>query len=221
MIMRMLEAKSVSFRYPEQTDMVLENVSLVLEKGQIVALTGPSGGGKSTLGYCLCGVIPDLIKGDFSGWISRQGRVGIVFQDADAQVFLPTVEDELAFGPENLCLPRQEIGARISSVLELLGIEDLRLKNPARLSGGQKQLVALGGVLTLAPDIIVLDETLSQLDQIVREKVKRILLALKKQGRTIIMIEHDSKITNIADRIWLLEEGRLKLLPSQAGGEQS
>jgi energy-coupling factor transport system ATP-binding protein len=212
--MRMLEAKSISFRYPEQTDMVLENVSLALKKGQIVALTGPSGGGKSTLGYCLCGVIPDLIKGEFSGWVNRQGRVGIVFQDADTQVFLPTVEDELAFGPENLCLTRQEIETRINGVLQLLGIEELRRKNPAQLSGGQKQLVALGGVLTLAPDILVLDETLSQLDHVVREKVKKVLLALKQQGRTIILIEHGGKLADIADRIWILEQGRLREVPS-------
>lgn len=212
--MRMLEAKSISFRYPGQTGMVLENVSLVLGKGQIAALTGPSGGGKSTLGYCLCGVIPELIKGDFSGWVNRQGRAGIVFQDADTQVFLPTVEDELAFGPENLCLPRQEIEARISGILQLLGMEELRMKNPARLSGGQKQLVALGGVLTLAPDIIVLDETLAQLDHAMQDRVKKVLLALKQQGCTIILIEHGSKIADIADRIWLLEQGRLREVPS-------
>ncbi len=219
--MHMLKAKEISFRYPQQPKRLLENISLTLETGQISAFTGPSGGGKSTLAYCLSGLIPSQIKGEYSGWVIRQGRVGIVFQDADAQIFLPTVEDELAFGPENLCLPRQEIAARINSILELLGIEDLRLKNPARLSGGQKQLVVLGGVLTLAPDIIILDETLSQLDQTMRERVKRILLALKQQGRTIIMIEHESKITEIADRIWWLEEGRLQALPSPTGGEQS
>lgn len=219
--MYMLEAKSISFRYPGQTKLILENISMTLEAGQITALTGPSGGGKSTLAYCLSGVIPAQIKGEFSGWVTHQGRVGIVFQDADAQVFLPTVEDELAFGPENLCLPRQEIAARINGILELLGMEDLRLKNPARLSGGQKQLVALGGVLTLAPDILVLDETLSQLDQTTRERVKKVLLALKNQGRTIIMIEHESKITDIADQIWLLADGRMQRLPSPTGGEQS
>ncbi|HPF20072.1 MAG TPA: ABC transporter ATP-binding protein [Syntrophomonas sp.] len=217
--MRMLEAKSISFRYSGQPQMILENVTLSLEAGQITALTGPSGGGKSTLGYCLSGVIPTLIKGEFSGRITRQGRIGIVFQDADAQVFLPTVEDELAFGPENLCLPRQEIEDRINGILELLNIEELRLKNPARLSGGQKQLVALGGVLTLAPDIIILDETLSQLDQTVRARVKRVLLALKRQGCTIIMIEHDSRIIDIADQIWSLAEGRLQQF-AWTGGEQ-
>lgn len=204
-----VQAKSISFRYKGQTDKVLANVSLALKSGQIVALTGPSGSGKSTLGYCLSGVIPDLIEGEFSGSVHLQGRAGIVFQDPDTQIFLPTVEDELAFAPENLCLPRQEIGDRISGVLTLLGLEELRMADPAKLSGGQKQLVVLGGVLTLAPEIIVLDETLSQLDIAARERVKRVLLALKRQGRTIIMIEHERKIIDIADQIWVLERGRL------------
>jgi energy-coupling factor transporter ATP-binding protein EcfA2 len=146
-VMRMLEAKSISFRYSGQTPNDSGKCYLVFGSRSNNCTYRSFRGGKSTLGYCLSGVIPTLIKGEFSGRITRQGRIGIVFQDADAQVFLPTVEDELAFGPENLCLPRQEIEDRINGILELLNIEELRLKNPARLSGGQKQLVALGGVL--------------------------------------------------------------------------
>jgi len=212
--MNAVEAWEVSFQYKGQTNPVLEKVCFALESGKIAAITGPSGGGKSTLGYCLCGVIPDLIQGHFSGAVTLQGRAGIVFQDPDTQIFLPTVEDELAFGPENLCLSRQEIGERISGTLELLGITELRMVNPARLSGGQKQLVALGGVLTLSPEILVLDETLSQLDLAAQEKVKRVLVALKRQGRTIIMIEHEKKILDIADQIWLLDRGKLVKSPS-------
>ncbi|MEN6462697.1 MAG: ABC transporter ATP-binding protein, partial [Syntrophomonas sp.] len=113
--MKAVDARTITFRYKGQTSFVLENVFFELEQGQIAAITGPSGCGKSTLGYCLCGLIPKLIKGDFSGEVTVQGRVGIVFQDPDTQIFLPTVEDELAFGPENLCLSREKIGERIET----------------------------------------------------------------------------------------------------------
>lgn len=212
--MKAVQAKVLTFRYKGQKAPVFENVFFELEPGQIAAITGPSGCGKSTLGYCICGVIPRLIKGDFSGEVTLSGRAGIVFQDPDTQIFLPTVEDELAFGPENLCLSREEIEARISSTLELIGLTDVRQENPSRLSGGQKQLVALGGVLTLSPDIIILDETLSQLDEKAQETVKKVLLALKQQGKALIMIEHDKNNLAIADQIWLLEQAQLVRLPS-------
>lgn len=211
--MKAVEARAITFQYKGQTSPVLENVFFTLEPGIIAAITGPSGSGKSTFGYCLCGVIPDLIEGDFSGEVVLQGRSGIVFQNPDTQIFLPTVEDELAFGPENLCLSREEIGRRISSVLDLIGLTALRYENPAVLSGGQKQLVALGGVLTLSPEIIVLDEILSSLDSAAKQKVIRILLGLKKQGKTLIMIEHEKNNLEIADQIWRLDKGRLERLP--------
>ena len=133
-------------------------------------------------------------------------------QDPDSQIIFPTVEDALAFGPENLCLPRQEIGERIDKTLALLGLTDLRLANPGQLSGGQKQLVALGGVLTLSPDIFVLDESLSQLDEAARPRIKSALLSLKQQGKTLIMIEHDKNNMDIADQIWYLNKGGLECL---------
>lgn len=214
-----LQARAVRFRYKGKTSYILDNIDLALEEGQITGITGSSGCGKSTLGYCLCGVIPRFITGDFSGEVSYNGRIGIVFQDPDTQIFLPTVEDELAFGPENLNLPREEIGQRISLTLELLGLTNLRYANPSELSGGQKQLVALGGVLTLSPDIIVFDESLSQLDIAAKEKVKKILLSLKQAGKTLIMIEHDKRNLDIADQIWQLNNGMLVQLVSSEGGE--
>jgi len=216
--MKAVEAKGITFRYKGQTSTVLDDISIELEQGQIAAITGPSGCGKTTLGYCLCGVIPKLIKGDFGGEVNLKGRAGIVFQDPDTQIFLPTVEDELAFGPENLCLSRKEIGERIRCTLELIGLTELRMANPAKLSGGQKQLVALGGVLTLSPEIIVLDETLSQLDVTAQERVKQVLLSLKQEGKTLIMIEHEKKILDIADQVWLLNRGELVRITSSVEG---
>lgn len=212
--MNAVEARDITFSYQGQAAPVLDNLSFTLGQGQIAVITGPSGCGKSTLGYCLCGVIPNLIKGDFKGEVSWRGRAGIVFQDPDSQIFFPTVEDELAFGPENLCLPRAEIGERIDNTLELLGLTDLRLANPSQLSGGQKQLIAIGGVLTLSPDIIVLDESLAQLDETARPKIKSILLSLKQQGKTLIMIEHDKNNMDIADQICYLNKGKLARIPA-------
>ena len=215
-----VEAKAIHFRYPEQITPVLDGLDFQLKSGQTAAITGASGCGKSTLGYCLCGVIPRLFKGEFPGEVRMQGRVGIVFQDPDSQIFLPTVEDELAFGPENLCLSRLEIGDRVQRTLDLMGIKNLRQENPATLSGGQKQLVVLGAVLTLEPDILVLDEPLAQLDGAATDRVKSILLALKKQGKTLIIIEHDQRNLHLADEIWRLERGQLFQVSGRGGNQE-
>ncbi|MEI7885137.1 MAG: ABC transporter ATP-binding protein [Clostridia bacterium] len=208
--MKTVDAKAIRFLYKDKAYPILDDVYLELEKSQISAITGPSGCGKSTLGYCLAGIIPRLIGGIFSGEVILNGKVGFVFQNSDEQIFLPTVEDELAFGPENLCLSRDEIGERIKTVLEWTGLTELRQKNPTKLSGGQKQLVALAGVMSLYPEILVLDETLSQLDLEAKERIKLVLLELKKKGTTIIMIEHEKKNFNIADQVFLLNQGKLK-----------
>ncbi|GAB1476104.1 hypothetical protein MASR2M70_09360 [Bacillota bacterium] len=188
------------------------DISLELEKGRIAAITGPSGSGKSTLGCCLAGVIPHLLEGEYKGAVEIAGRPGIVFQDPDTQVFFPAVEDELAFAPENLCLTPEETGKRIAETLQKLGIPHLADADPKLLSGGQKQLIALGGVLTLAPDLLILDETLSQLDRESKDRIKQHLLELKAKGVSIILIEHQSNNYDIADEIWLLEEGKLLTL---------
>lgn len=207
-----IRAEGISFRYQGQRELVLNSIDFELAPGQIAAIVGSSGCGKSTLGYCLCGVIPKLIAGDFSGRVQLQGRAGIVFQDPDNQIFLPSVEDELAFGPENLCCSREEIETRISNTLALIGLTGQRGENPGVLSGGQKKLVVLGAVLTLCPDIIVLDEALDQLDEAARERIKPALAALKRKGKAVIMIDHDRKNIDIADQIWRLERGKLVLL---------
>lgn len=208
-----LRARSVGFRYPGMSQWLFEEVDFEAHEGQIVAITGPSGCGKSTLCCCLAGVIPRFISGEMKGDIKTEGRVGMVFQDPDSQLFLPTVEDELAFGPENLCLPRDEIGRCIETVLHQIGLTHLRASNPAKLSGGEKQLVALGGVLTLRPDVIFLDEALGQLDRAARQRIGALLNGLKQQGKIIIMIEHEPDNLKLADLIWRLEAGRLAAGP--------
>ncbi len=148
----MLEARDVSFNYLGGKRL-FERVNLQVNAGECVAITGASGCGKSTFCHILAGIIPRSIEGELSGDVFIEGKnicemslcdvikiVGIVFQNPDSQLFAPTVEDEIAFGPENLCLPREEIEKRITDSLDTVGMSDYRFSAPSRLSGGQKQL---------------------------------------------------------------------------------
>ena len=220
--MTALAAHNLTFAYPGGKTLY-SNLNISVNKGECVALTGPSGCGKSTLCYLLAGIIPRNIDGEYTGQVLIVDRpvadiplaeliqqLGIVFQIPDSQLFSPTVEDELAFGPENLCLSREEIRKRIDEALILVGMEDYRLANPDRLSGGQKQLIALAAVLSLRPHILIFDEALSQLDDEATARVKAVIADLKAQGKTILMVEHDPDNLDIANRIYRFEAGRLK-----------
>ncbi len=211
----------VSFHYPEG-DPLFSHISLTVEQGACVALCGPSGSGKSTLCYLIAGIIPRSIGGTMTGDIRLFGKsvsdkhldeivqsVGIVFQNPDAQLFSPTVEDEIAFGPENLCLPRDEVGARIAKSLRAVGMERYRAYNPNDLSGGQKQLIALAAMLALEPKILLFDESLSQLDDEATARILDVIQTLKNDGHTVLMVEHDEENLGMADCVYHLANGRL------------
>jgi energy-coupling factor transport system ATP-binding protein len=217
-----IEIEGLSFRYDLNGRDILTSIDLTVKKGEILAIVGLSGIGKSTLCYCISGIIPHVYKGIMTGVVLIQGKstlevtlpeiatsLGIVFQNPDNQLFSPTVEDEIAFGPENLCVPREEIGRRIDEALHRVGMERLRLSNPARLSGGQKQLIALASVLSLNPEILIFDEAMSQIDAAGKSIVKETIKKLKAETKTIIMIEHDFNNLDIADRVLMLKNGRL------------
>ncbi|SDK16572.1 energy-coupling factor ABC transporter ATP-binding protein [Natronincola ferrireducens] len=218
-----IEIRNLTFRYPGRDTYILQNVNLKIKQGETVAIVGLSGNGKSTLCYCISGIIPHIYGGDLQGEVflfdqpikdlkrsEMVTKIGIVFQDPDTQLFSPTVEDEVAFGPENLCLDRWEIDRRIEEALKVVGMENHRLSNPNHLSGGQKQLVALASVLSLEPDIFVFDEAVSQVDKDGKLAIKNKILTLKKEKKTIIMVEHDFTNLDIADRVVVLKEGRLQ-----------
>lgn len=217
-----VEVRGLTFRYHENSRKILDDISLTVERGEVLAVVGLSGSGKTTLCYCISGIIPHIYTGKITGEVYLKDRLiaemkppeiatdlGIVFQNPETQLFFPTVEDEIAFAPENLCLERQEIGRRIEEVLNLTGMIDRRYDNPQHLSGGQKQLIALASVLSLQPEILILDEVMAQIDKKGKQAIKEMILDLKKKGKTVIMIDHDYENLHIADRVVVLKQGRL------------
>lgn len=221
--MSIIQIENLKFTYPSGKQ-VLKGIDLMIEPGEMIGLIGDSGCGKSTLCHVMCGIIPNVIGGTAAGQVRikdknmRQTKlkdmaetVGFVMQDADRMIVCSTVEDELAFGPENLCIPPEEIKRRVDETLELLQMTEYRETDPNHLSGGQKQLVTIGSVLTLQPDILILDEPHSHLDEESRIRTKQLLNQLKSEGKTIIIVEHDHELIEDADRWVLLHDGKVAL----------
>lgn len=217
-----LETKNLSFSYSEGTKKVLDSINIKIEKGSITAIAGLSGCGKSTLAFCLSGIIPRSIPGKLHGSVlidskdikelslpNLSQKIGIVFQNVDNQLFLPTTESEIAFALENLCFSYGEIHRVVENILSTLGIEHLRYKNPSKLSGGEKHLVAIASVLSLDPEIIILDEAISQLDEENRHLVIETIKMLSKNGKTIVLIDHGVENLIIADSILLMRDGTI------------
>lgn len=217
-----VEVENLYFRYAGAEKNVLNGVSLRVSEGEVLAIAGLSGSGKSTLCYCIAGLAPRLVKGRIKGAVrifsedvsklktaEVATRLGIVFQEPDDQLFSPTIEDEVAFGPENLCLPREEIGRRIGEALESVGMAEYRMGNPENLSGGQKQLIALASVLSMRPRILIFDETMSQIDRTGKKRIKDMINKLRAERKTILMVEHDFDNMDVADRILVMRGGKL------------
>ncbi|NMB00591.1 MAG: ABC transporter ATP-binding protein [Firmicutes bacterium] len=217
-----LQGHKVTFNYPK-SPLLFSEVDIQVGEGECVVLTGSSGCGKSTLCQILAGIIHRSIQGNLQGEVLLYGekisnltlaqvvsQVGIVFQDPDRQLFCSTVEDELAFGPENLCFTRGEITKRIEQVLEAVGITSLRTAEIRTLSQGQKQLVALAATLTLKPRVLILDEVFSPLDRNSIRQVKEVLVGLRTSGYAILIVDHNPAGLELADRIYKLGNGRIR-----------
>ena len=220
--MSLISLKDVSYGYSSMDDtLALKNVSLTIEKGEWITLIGANGSGKSTLVKTLNGLnmpqdgtvtIDGLVLNEENIWTIRQ-KVGMVFQNPDNQFVGSTVADDVAFGLENIGVPRDEMIERINHSLEQVGMSNFKQAEPARLSGGQKQRVAIAGILALEPEIIILDEATSMLDPRGRAEVLETVKAVKeKSNLTVISITHDINEAAEADRIFVLEKGQLKYI---------
>ncbi len=225
--MAIVDIQELTYTYPATQAPALHNLSLQVEEGEFVAIVGANGAGKSTLGYALSGFVPHFFKGALSGQIQVAGldtrttslndlvlRIGLVFQNPFTQMSGAkfTVYEEIAFGLENIGLPRDEMKARVEKAMALAGIADLANRSPYALSGGQQQRVALASILAMEPKVLVLDEPTSQLDPVGTREVFQVIKTLSQQGATIIMAEHKVEwIAEYADRVVALAEGKIVL----------
>lgn len=205
---------------------VLKNINLIVNKGEFLAIMGPTGVGKTTLCLALTGIVPHFTAGRFSGNVTIAGmntrkysagelssRVGMVFQDPESQLFNMTIEDELSFGLESRGIPSEQMVKRIDRALNVVHMGHLKERSPFHLSGGQKQRVAIAAILALEPEILILDEPTSALDPIGKEEVFAVVDELRQtRDMTIIMVEQESeRIAEFSDRVVILDNHGIRL----------
>jgi energy-coupling factor transporter ATP-binding protein EcfA2 len=218
-----LTIQNFNFRYPEAHKQAVADFSLRADESEILILAGPSGCGKSTLLRSINGLIPHMYAGDYSGEVSIDGavvkdtpmrelaqKVGFLFQNPENQIFMFSVERDVAFGLENLGVPREEIRERVDETMRQLSIGELARRAPHELSDGQKQRVALAGVLAMRPKLIILDEPTSLLDPMTAAELVDLLERIRHEiGTTFIVVEHRlDLLVKIADRLVVMNEGR-------------
>jgi energy-coupling factor transport system ATP-binding protein len=223
--MALVNLQNVTYKYPLTKTPVLQNVNLQVNEGEFVAVMGPNGAGKSTLCYALAGFVPHFFKGEISGEIEVDGKkssestldewvlnVGLAFQNPFNQISGAkyTVFEEIAFGLENIGVPRSEMKDRVDEAMALTGISDLADRSPYSLSGGQQQRVALTSILVMRPRLLVLDEPTSQMDPIGTREVFGVVRKMAEEGMTVVMVEHKVEwIAHFADRVIALNEGQV------------
>lgn len=219
--------ENLTFKYRTRPELALENISLDVKPGELLLIAGSSGCGKTTLARCINGLIPRSYRGERSGKVLLHGRevaemqiseiaqvVGTLLQDPERQIVASNVFNEIAFGPENLGLPRAEILNRVDRAISRLNLEYLRERETFNLSGGEKQKVALAGVLTMNPSILLLDEPLASLDPASAHEALEVFRSLADEGKTVILVEHrvEDAIDASPDRLLYMEDGRIKYL---------
>lgn len=222
--MALVDLRHVRFRYAGSDSYALNDVSLSAERGEFILLVGPSGCGKSTLLRVLNGLVPHFYEGEFEGEAKVAGldvrstpthvlarHVGMVFQDPENQLFLSSVEREIAFGLENLGLPRSEVRRRVREVLKEFNLESIKGKAPYELSGGQQQKVAIASVMALEPEILALDEPTANLDPLSALEVLTLVNRLVKEKSILaFVVEHRLEIAlRFATRMIVMLDGRV------------
>ncbi len=217
--MKAVELKNIYFRYKGFKEIILKNINMTAEYGKIILLAGMSGSGKSTILNLITGIIPNIIKGDIKGEILINGEniigksiseisknVGVVLQNADSQIVMPHVEEEIAFGLENINLERKEIESKINDICNILSLN--KNAKSKTLSGGEKQRLMSGAILAMNPKIIILDEPLANIDKFGAKLLLDALTDLKNNGYAIIIIEHRlDMLIKYIDKIYDIKNG--------------
>ncbi|MBI3152107.1 MAG: ABC transporter ATP-binding protein [Chloroflexi bacterium] len=225
--MAFVNLQNVTYQYPLTKTPALQNINLQINEGEFVAIVGPNGAGKSTLCYALAGFVPHFFKGEISGTIEVADKesskstldewvlnVGLAFQNPFNQISGAkyTVFEEIAFGLENIGVPREEMKSRVEDAMALTGIRDLADRSPYSLSGGQQQRVALTSILVMQPRLLVLDEPTSQMDPIGTREVFGTIRKMAEDGMTVVLVEHKMEwIAQFADRVVALKDGSVLL----------
>jgi energy-coupling factor transporter ATPase len=212
----MIRVDNLTFRYSPEASAVLNGISFTIEEGTHVALLGPNGCGKTTLIKHLNALlvpaagsvqVDGMVTTDTTAIREIRRRVGMVFQNPDSQIVGMTVEEDVAFGPGNLVLPPAEIRRRVDECLAMVGMTGLEKRAPHSLSGGEKRLLSIAGVLAMAPRYIAFDEPTAYLDRSARQRVLEIVRRLQREGMAIIHIAHDMRDIAGADRIVVMNQG--------------
>ncbi|WP_288804019.1 energy-coupling factor ABC transporter ATP-binding protein [uncultured Bifidobacterium sp.] len=225
--MSVISLEHVGYRYPLGREDAVRDVSFQVEQGQVCALLGANGSGKTTICNLIRGFIPRFYRGEPTGLVQLAGRpveqyddaeltetVGYSFQNPFTQMsgVKDNVREEIAYALENLGIERDAMAARVDAMIELLHLGDIADANPLELSGGQRQRVAIAAVLVTDPPIVVLDEPTSQLDPQSTEDVFNIIALLKRQGKTVILVEHKiDLVARYSDLVILMEDGRVAM----------
>jgi len=222
--MSLIKFHNFYFRYKENKIYALNNINLEIEDNKFILLAGETGSGKTSLIRCMNGLIPQFYSGYYKGYVEVNGLdttkipisdlstfVGIVFQNPENQLVSMNVEHEIAFGLENLGLPKNQIKQRIDDVVKLTGIESILDKAPFEISGGEQQRVAIASILALNPNILILDEPTSNLDPFFAKKILDLLHEIyQKQKLTIIIAEHRMDLLlPLVDEIILMKDGKI------------
>jgi len=226
--MNIIEIKNLSHRFADST-LGLENINLTIREGTFVIIAGQNGSGKTTLLKHLNGLLlPTAGTIRLAGLpvsenlVKARQMVGMVFQDADSQIVGETVCDDVAFGPENLCLDRIEVKRRVFKSLKIVGLLDFEDQKPHLLSGGEKRRLAIAGILAMEPKVLVFDEPFSSLDYPGVKQILKQIVSLHRSGHTILVAAHDlEKVFAHADRLVIMKEGKVVKdgIPSQLLGE--
>jgi energy-coupling factor transporter ATP-binding protein EcfA2 len=225
--MAIVTLQDVTYQYPLTEEPALKDIDLEIEEGEFVAVIGPNGAGKSTLCYAVSGFVPHFFQGELDGRLEVAGvetgdsslsewvlNVGLAFQNPFNQISGSkfSVYEEIAFGLENIGVPRDEIRERVDAAMEWTGIADLADRSPYALSGGQQQRVALTSIFVMEPQVMVLDEPTSQLDPIGTRQVLQVVKEMSERGITVLLAEHKVEwIAEFADRVIALYEGEIFL----------